>query len=201
MVPFVAPLAARGQIILPGPVMRTIAAGGGGGSCPADGSPSFEQDTGNGEQHIGLNTDNWYGGQKNWSDASARDICKLAFKIKTIIGTITTFDYVAEIFTMNVNALNASLGISNVVSGSAMVAGAFSVFTFATPVSLSASTNYGLTIHKTGSTADGSNYIRLSITDGAGGSIAGTFSTWNQAKVEETSQGPQDANMRGYYFA
>lgn len=170
----------------------------GGGSCPDDGSPSVEQDGGAGENSIGRFTNRWYFGQKNWSDASSRQICKLGFKVVSKNGTVTGITYRAEIFTLSGSSLNASLGTSNGLDGGSLLTGAnWNIFEFASPISVSASTNFGLTVRRDGS-VDASNYIVMRETE-AVGTLAGTRSVWADDKTEDVSSATLECNLRIYF--
>lgn len=83
---FVPALMANAQVLFkPSPAFNVIAAGGGGGSCPADGSPSASNDGATASQTWGAGRR--YFGQSRWTDGGTpRTICKLGFKITGVSG-------------------------------------------------------------------------------------------------------------------
>lgn len=140
-----------------------IASSGGGGSCPADGSPS-QASTGTSECCFAGNTANdIYAGQMNWNDAgTARTICKLAFTLKAYgdISGLTYHAYICSTSGFNINT-GTPLATSNAVAGTNSWNGTsvYPHFTFASPYTTAgnAGTLYAL-VFGCGS-SDGANHV------------------------------------------
>ena len=131
----------------------------------------------------GSNSLNHYVGVRDLTDASARNICRVDWKL-TSTGTITGLTYVARIWDLNVADLNNLLGSSSGVTGGTWSA-TWVQFDFASPVAIAGSTAFTITID-CGST-DGTNHIQVLYGTASGFS----FDKWAAAK---TNQG-HNANL------
>lgn len=148
--------------------VKAAAAAGGGGSCPADGSPSSQSDQVNESYRCGQTTSNRRTGQSQWTDGGTpRTICKLAFEITSIDGTVTGKTYNAFIYTMTGGNLNALQATSDNVSGP--VAAGWLVFPFATPFLTSASVEYALIFGPTAPDASNLVWVASGDTDAIAG--------------------------------
>lgn len=163
---------------------------GGGGSCPADGSPSAEN---NGDTFTRTwGGSNLYVGQSNWTDGGTpRTICKLAFELGE---NATGNDFRSEIWTLvttiNLLALQAT---SDVVAGANWGTSTWVYFTYATPFLTSASVAYALTVRPV--TALGGNDLALY---GGNTSFTGFSDTWSSLGVANNGSG-NDASIRIYW--
>lgn len=169
---------------------------GGGGTCPADGSPSQQVTINEGGIAFGHNTDRYYAGLAAWSDASARVICKLRFKLSLNTGSITGKTYKAAIYSMTGTALNAELGVSSGIAGSDAWDSTDVIFTMP-DVNVSASTNYAFVIYMDGA-ADAANFANVRYDD-VSALISGNMAVWNTVKVEDVSIAGGEPNI-GIYF-
>lgn len=180
-------LTVAGFCLAAGPIINPYRFAGGGASCPADGTPD-ETGSGTDGQHFGLNTDHFRAGVKNWSNGSARSICKTGLRIASVSGSITAFTYYCTIYTVSGNNLGTVVATSDGQTGNDSWGGTIVRFTFASPVALSASTNYHITFHRNtvgDNTVDATNRANASYLSGGGGSATGSFATWNTSGVIE----------------
>lgn len=92
----------------------------------------------------------YYVGQGAWKNASARCICKVVLKLTKAAGDISGKTYNVRIWDMDGTALNKQLGASANVTGSNSWNETSVEFSFASCVSLSASTNYAITVNHAG---------------------------------------------------
>lgn len=172
------------------------AGGGGGASCPADGSPSLAS-TGTGECCFAGNAANYYAGQV-WNDGGTpRTICKAGFNLKAYGSAMASSTFHAYIMTFTGGNITSGspLATSDAVTGSSGWNGGNVVFTFSTPFLTSASVNYVLcyscgTVDSTGAT---------SYQSGAS-SINGYYDTWNAAgSCQSTCSGTADMGISIYW--
>lgn len=120
-----------------------------GGSCPADGSPSAENDANTLSSVWGAGR--LYYGQSRWTDGGTpRTICKLGFKLTGATAGSSNFN--ATIWTNSV-APNFNLGTlqatSDVVAGSNSWNGTWVYFSFSTPFLTTANVAYALLVSPT----------------------------------------------------
>jgi hypothetical protein len=112
-------------------------------SCPPDGSPSAQSDQSTEAYRCGQVTGNQFVGQAAWNDGGTpRTICKLAFEISTIEGTVSGKTYNAKIYTLSGGNLGTLQATSDNTSGP--TATGWFVLQFSTPFTTSASVNYAL---------------------------------------------------------
>lgn len=170
------------------------AAAVGGGSCPADGSPSEGPAATIEVYRFGSNTDNIFHGQNEWNDGGvARSICKIAFEVTFIEGDVSGKTYFARIYTLTGTALNALQASSNGLTGISTTG--WKVLTFASPFATGgSSTPYGLAIEAP--SADGTNYLWVSNSTSA--EIAGHRELWNAGGVAQVGSG-DDSGLRIYW--
>jgi hypothetical protein len=173
-------LKARGDSIQPGPIMRPMAAVGGG--CPDDASPSSAQATNDSDQILGGSASNSRVGQGQWQSGTARTICKLGFMLSLGAGTITSKTYRGQIWTMTGYNLTTMVADSADVNGSQGWSSSWVYFTLATPYLISTSTNYGLVCACT-TAVDGSNYANLRFA-----STEQSFSGYKEIYNNQTAQ-------------
>lgn len=167
-----------GQVVIGNAVLSNVQigpSGGGGGSCPPDGSPSQDNDATGSVGAIGIFNDNYYQGQSGWSDASARTICKIAWKLTYVSGTVTGQTYVTKIWSLNGTSLDTVLATSSGVSGSASWSATWVVFEFPTPYTTTGSASYAFTIDH--GAADATKEIQLVFGTSTG--APGTHEVWN----------------------
>ncbi len=129
-----------------GVAVKAASGGGGGGTCPADGSPSLQNDGTNG---ITFGGGNLYGGQASWGDGGTpRTICKVGFKLTGATGA-STKTFQAQIFSMDVTT-NYNLGTLRATSDGVTGVDAWSetwvYFTFPTPFLTTANAKYGIVV-------------------------------------------------------
>lgn len=201
-VPFVPNIIVRAATPIPhNPRIRTVVAGGGGGTCPADGSPSeVYAPTVNSDQHFGLNTDHYYAGLKGWLNASAKTICKLRFNLEAV-GVITGITYRAAVYTLSGNNLNTELGFGTITGAAwtdSPVIIDFGVNVAAypgssTPVALVMSRNDNPNV-------SGTNYVKMNARDTDASFTPGSFATWNSSKVIEYDAGSTVDPVIGIYY-
>lgn len=167
-------LCSHGQLTVRNPayvaLLNTRSAAAGGGSCPADGSPSTSQAGVTG--WIQVNKDAPYAGQV-YQEASNWQICKVAFKL-TAIGTISGKTLTAYVYALDGSgdiSTGSPLATSDSVTGNNSWSNVDVFFTFPTPPTLTGGVNYAIVVFISGGT-DASNYIQTYYNVG-GGSIAG----------------------------
>lgn len=158
--------------------------------CPADGSPSAEQATGDSTTYLGLNANYAYVGQRGWQSASARTICKVAFRLSYVEGDITDRTYYAAIFSQDGISLNTALATSGGVTGNNSWDSTWVVFEFATPYEISASTDYSFVVYQ--DTINGSDYALIDRHD-SDASFTGQFEVWSDTKVIQLGVGWETA--------
>lgn len=173
----------------------------GGGTCPADGSPSVAYaPTVNADQHFGLNTDHYYAGLLGWTDATARTICKLRFNLESV-GTITGITYRAAVYTLTGNNLNTELGFGT-ITGASWTDSAVVIDMSANPAAYpGGSTPVALVLSRNDApNVDASNYTKMNIRDTDASFTPGSFATWNSAKVIEYNPGANVDPVIGIYW-
>lgn len=186
----------RAQQIMPGPIMRTIAAAG-GGTCPDDGSPSLESDQGPTELLVCRNADTIYCGQSAWNDAgTSRTICKIGFEVATVTGDISSYTYTAYIYTMSTWNLSTRVATSDGKLGSAISAG-WRYWTFPTPYATGGtSTPLAFVLSSSGG-VDNTNWIH--IMGGDSGVITGYRDVFTSAGGANWGAGTVDCGIRIYW--
>jgi hypothetical protein len=155
-------LTAKGAIVIAGsPRSSTSIAGG--GSCPADGSPSSESDQATAALACGRAAANHFAGHAAWNDGGvSRTICKLGFEVGAIDGTVTGKTYTAYIYTMTGFDLNAVQATSTGIAGPAATGWIY--FSFPTPFATGgASTPYAFVV--TPGSVDSTNDIWFNAND------------------------------------
>jgi hypothetical protein len=193
------PSVAFPQILLQGrKAVRFPPAGGGGGSCPADGSPSSAT-TGSSLFAFLPFPLFEYVGQSNWDDsASPVTICKLGFQLTLASGSISGKTFKAYIYANSgANIVPASpLATSNGVTGSNAWSATMVRFTFPTPFLTTASTKYALVCN--GGAPDASNYASLD--NSAGSTIPGFRDFFDGSGNANFASGTTDCVMEIYWL-
>lgn len=166
-----------------------------GASCPDDGSPSQGPSATTETYRFGSTTDNIFHGQNEWNDGGvSRTICKVAFEVTAIDGTVSGKTYKAYIYTLTGTSLNAIQATSNALTGIATIG--WKVLTFPIPFATGgASTPYGLAV-KAEDGADGSNLLWVSNSTTA--EISGHRELWNSSGAAQLGSG-NDCGLRIYY--
>jgi hypothetical protein len=165
-----------------------------GASCAA--GISQTSNDGDGIIYAALDT-NRYQGQRDWSNASARNICQIDFMLSLGAGTITGLTFVARIWTMSGTSLDANVASSSGVSGSQGWSASWVSFAFSSPYTTTGGTNYGITIDD-GGTSSGSNYAVVRKNSTTGG-LAGDYEKWNAAKSFQIGSGGPDIAIKIYW--
>lgn len=186
---------------LPNATLNTAASGGGGGSCPADGSPNQSTTGTSSPVYLAFTTSNIFVGQVNWNDGGTPvNLCKLGFEIDAGGGNINSKTYTAQILD-TVNASDIVPGTvfaqSAGVLGSSLTLGAVNIFPMISSFLTTASHNYGLVLTVSGG-ADGTNFVKLLRT--AASSIPGNAGTWDAAGSNQGNLPTQDFVGRVYWF-
>ncbi len=136
---------------------------GGEASCPEDSSPDLTYAV---DANVGMSLSNGidanrYGGNY-WTvpGSGIVSVCKIAFKL-TAVGTISSDDLYAQIFNKGVFAMGTQVtnALSSAVTGDNSWDETWVVFTFATPVELTAGTEY-IALVSSGDT-DATNYFQI----------------------------------------
>lgn len=170
----------------------------GGGACSDDATPSQSvKSTEGGGTTLGETTDRYYVGLSGWSDASARTICKLRFKLSLGAGSITGKTYKAAIYTMSGLNLDTLVGSASTgVTGNNSWSETDVIFTMPDVV-LSASTSYAFVCYMDG-TADASNYARFEYDD-VSSLVPGKMAWWNTVFAQDGDV-PAGEPSIGIYF-
>jgi len=106
---------------------------------------------------------------------------RIKIKINTVVGTISSKNYEARIYTRNGTALDVLLGASTAVNGSTLSAGNWVTFDFSTPVSIT--TGNVFTISAGDAVADASNYITVKYSATDVDSAYSAYTRWALAKT------------------
>ena len=106
---------------------------------------------------VGASSAQRYGGGL-WAASSSGSVCKVRFKL-TATGTISGLSYTVRIYSLSGNNLDTLLGTSDAVTGVDAWSATNVDFTFASPVSVSSGTSYGVVI--TSGANDAANYISI----------------------------------------
>jgi len=112
--------------------------------------------SGGGAHQFGSAAAKYYAANAHWTNASPRTVKKVVFRLNKIAGTIVGKNYTARIWTMTGDDLTTEVGTSDAVAGSDGWSNTDVEFTFSTPVSLSAATEYAFTVDA--GVSDASNY-------------------------------------------
>lgn len=99
----------------------------------------------------------YYAGQYLWSNASARTLGKVAFKLTKSAGDISGLTYTARLWSNSSGALGTELATSSGVTGNNSWSATTVEFEFITPYTTTGGTDYHITIDS-GSTGSGSDY-------------------------------------------
>lgn len=187
---------------------RVVAAAAPAGSCPADGSPDITAlATNDDEDAVAIDTDRFYVGQKLFTDASNRIVCKIGFYMEIGAGDISGKFYRAAIWTMTGNNLNAviSNGYSDQITG--IVAGGWKDFawTGSMPSITGGGTTYALTVGSYGSgttTPASPDLTNRAVVwaDTPSSAVAGSKAVWNTAGTLETDSTTYDSSIRLYWY-
>lgn len=162
-------------------------ASSGGGACTL----YVQNTTISGGRDVGLQNATFYAGQRNWSDAAAKTICRLDFALSLANGSITGKTFTARIWTMSgANNLGTNVASSTGVTGSNGWSNTFVEFDFPTPYLTTGSTSYGLTVDS--GAVDGTNNATCRFNSSDTG-LAGTFDRWSNALVNQDGTGEETA--------
>ena len=135
----------------------------------------------------------YYAGQAQWSPASGTvSICKVSFTLSLGLGSVTGYTYYAKIWSMDGTSLDTVLGTSTGVKGSNAWSDTDVEFTFSSPVSCSAGTDYAITVDH-GETENGLNYIRIN-RNGAN-TLNGYVAHWEKGKTIYGSVANREASF------
>lgn len=188
--------------------LKAQAAGGGGGSCPADGSPSIDQSTQDNAQRTGGDDDYFYVGDK-WTDASTRQICKVRFYLGLNAGSVTSKFYTCRIYTLTGTALNTVVtnGQSNSVAGSDAWSNTAVYFTFSGNPSLTGGTTYARVVYVSDASgnpvaSNSTNNIQTYFKETTNPLANSAFTAWNTVFAENFAfGGNSDGKGSVYWFA
>jgi hypothetical protein len=129
---------------------------GGGASCQA----SAFYDTSSGSSAFNMNAnytaDQYYAGAVI-TPSVTKDVCKMEVRIACPYGTCST-NYYVTVFTMSGTSLDASQGVSDATEGTNWTE-QLVTFNFSTPVTMTASTAYGVAVH--GTTQSENNLVKV----------------------------------------
>lgn len=121
----------------------------------------------------------YYGGQRQWSDASAHTIRRVSFLLGINSGSVSGFTYVAKLWThVNTYSLNEIKATSTGVVGDNNWSDTWVNFNFPAPFTTTGSTEYAFTLDRGG--YDGSNAILMRVQN-SGGTISGSWDKWSSA--------------------
>ena len=135
----------------------------------------------------------YYAGQAQWSPASGTvSICKVSFTLTRGDGSVIGYTYYAKIWSMDGTSLDTVLGKSSGVKGSNEWSDTDVTFTFSSPVSCAAGTDYAITLDH-GETEDGASYIRIN-RNGAD-TLNGYIASWGTAKTIISSTADREASF------
>lgn len=177
-------------------------AAAGGGTCPADGSPSQPATPvpNEGGINFGHDTDRYYFGLSTWSDASARVVCKLGFALTKNTGSITGKTYRVAVYSMTGTALNAVQGaVGAGTPGVDSWSGTMVRQALGSDASLSASTNYAFVVYQDAA-VDAANFANGRYDD-VSALLAGNVALWNTVKAEDTSVAAGEPDIEIYFKA
>lgn len=197
------PFAASPRSAYRGQIHPAPAAGGGGGSCPADGSPDVDQATEDNAQQFGLDTDRFYIGQK-FTDSTTRQICKVRFYLGAV-GTISAKFYTCRIYTLSGNNLSTVVATSNSIAGNNGWANTAVVFTFAGNPTVTGGTTYAYVVYSSDASgnpaaADATNRAQMNFKETTN-PHQGEFNVWNTTLgLDLAFSGTSDAKWSLYWF-
>lgn len=163
-------------------------------SCPS--TPSEQNTTTNGQNNFGLNVNNYYSGQRAWSNAAAKTICRLDFQLSLANGSLTGKTFTARIWTLTGTSLNVNVATSTGVVGSNGWSATWVQFDFPTPYLTTGGVSYGLTIDS-GTPDAANNAALLKNTTDTG--LSGSNENWNDAGVFQ-SGAAEESCLRIYYY-
>lgn len=171
---------------------QTVTSGGGGytlleSSITAGGGAWPIGDTATGAHN--------YAGQLNWSNASARTIGKVAFKLSKTAGSITGKTFTAKLWSLSGTTLSSALATSTGVTGDNAWANTTVEFIFPAPYTTTGATNYAFTIEMSGG-FDASNYAEgYNVTPST---IAGELAWWENSLAINSSFSSYDIMIAIY---
>lgn len=130
---------------------------------------------------VGFNTTDQKSGQIGWDPAAAITVCKLD-AVLTAVGTITTNNYTAEIWTYANPDLGSLVQASDTIAGQAWSSSTVS-FVFA-GAALSSGTQYCVLIKTSNTAGNSANYLNIVLT--AAGGMAGQMGYFTAAGVRSS---------------
>lgn len=160
-----------------------------GASCQA--SPFFDTSSGSSSFHYNANyTADAYSAGAVITPSTTKDVCRIDLNIACPYGSCDQNYYVA-VYTMNGTALDTLLGTSSAKAGTNWTE-QFVTFNFSTPVTMTASTAYGVMLY--GTTQSESNLIFVYYRDD--GTAAG-----KQWKSDKTQNDPTTTMLMTRFYA
>ena len=179
-----------------GIISGSVPAGGGGESCPENGSPDLSNATNDASWGVTDDNARYYHGMY-FTPGSNRQICKVAFRMYKDSGDISGYTYTATIRASTALSTIITNGTSAGVSGATIPVDAEMIyFTFATPPSLTSGTKYAIVVN--GDTVDGSNYAKASFVDGSTTALASWIYMDNTYSL--TDRTDKEATFELYYY-
>jgi len=172
-----------------------------GGSCPADGSPDIDFNTGTDSVAFGEQADgtHHYVGT-TYIPASTKQICKIGFQFIRGSGDVTDKTYTCKIWTMSGTALDAV--ITNGTSGSKASDGWWTatwvIFEFSGNPTMTADVTYCITVE---TADDATNYQGAYYTYGGALYNGSGSGKWTSAGVQHDAPvADRDMNIKIYYY-
>lgn len=166
----------------------------GGGQSSSLSCQAYVSATGTTDQYgVSRTSATYYAGQGQWSPASGTvSVCQVSFTLVLAAGSVTGYTYYAKIWSMDGTSLDTVLGTSTGVTGSDAWSDTDVEFTFSSPVSCSAGTDYAITLDH-GETEDGTNYIKIN-RNGAD-TLNGYVAYWGTDKTISGSTAYREASF------
>jgi hypothetical protein len=128
---------------------------------------------------------------------SNRDVCQINFYLDSANGDISGKTYTVRLWTVDGNDLDTEIGTSTGVTGDNGWSEEFVSFTFASPVSLTSSTEYAFTLDQGG--VDGTNYVSVFF-DTADGDARTHLARWDNTGAMTTEWTDFDLNEQWYNY-
>ncbi|MFA5322822.1 MAG: hypothetical protein WC373_09130 [Smithella sp.] len=156
---------------------------GDGATCQA--TPFYDTSSGSSTVTFNANfsADAYYAGGVI-TPSVTKDVCKMEIRISCPYGTCNT-NYYVSVFTMSGTALDASQGVSDATAGTDWTEGLVA-FNFSTPITMTASTAYGVAVH--GTTQSENNLIKLYSKDDGGDDLS---KQWKSDKTQNDTTATQ----------
>jgi hypothetical protein len=146
-------------------IQGVVSSGGvsAGASCQA--SAFYDTSSGSSAYNMNANytADAYYAGAVI-TPSVTKDVCKMEVRIACPYGTCST-NYYVTVFTMSGTSLDASQGVSDATAGTNWTE-QLVTFNFSTPVTMTASTAYGVAVH--GTTQSENNLVKVYYKDDGG---------------------------------